>query len=71
MRTVASGQGPDGVSIREYRYPAVGDVLEALRPFGINLGSRQLITESVQGKWSTTVDRDGTHTVIMIFLPET
>ncbi|WP_330181550.1 hypothetical protein OHB26_35080 [Nocardia sp. NBC_01503] len=71
LRTVTSSSGSSGVSIREYQYSTVPEILEALQPFGVSLSTEQLQAQATGDRWQATMDKEGSRTQLTVFLSAT
>lgn len=69
LRAVVSDTASKGMSIREYQYQDLSEVVQALRPFGFVLDARQLLAQSVDGTWRAVVDGAKGATTLTVFLP--
>lgn len=71
LRTVTSGSDSSGVSIREYQYSTIPEILEALQPFGISLSAEQLRAQALGDRWQTTTEKEGSRTQLTVSVSAT
>ncbi|QLY28093.1 hypothetical protein [Nocardia huaxiensis] len=69
LRAVSSDTAARGMSIREYQYQTLSEVVDALRPFGIALDPERLLAQSADGRWQMAVDSENGRATLTVFLP--